>query len=64
MDKLATLSKRELDVLHQMLDGKQSRQIAETLCISIKTVEFHRANIREKLGVANLLDLFRLIFQK
>lgn len=60
--KIALLSRRELDVLEQITDGKQNREIAEVLSISIKTVEFHRANIREKLGVTNLADMFRLVF--
>lgn len=63
-DKLASLSKRETDVLKHLLAGKPSREIAEMLCISIKTVEFHRANIREKLGVESLPELFRLVFNK
>jgi FixJ family two-component response regulator len=62
-DKLAGLSKRELDVLHQLVEGKQNREIAAVLCISVKTVEFHRANIREKLGVTTLPELFRLVMQ-
>lgn len=60
-DKLATLSQREQDVLQQMISGKQNREIAATLCISVKTVEFHRANIREKLGVSSLPELFKLV---
>ena len=60
--KLATLSQREQDVLQQMINGKQSREIAATLCISVKTVEFHRANIREKLGVSSLPELFKLVW--
>jgi len=63
-EKLAGLSQRELDVLQHLVAGKQNREIAEALCISVKTVEFHRANIREKLGVANLPGLFRLVFGK
>lgn len=63
-DKLASLSKRETDVLKHLLAGKPSREIAEMLCISIKTVEFHRANIREKLGVESLPELFHLVFNK
>ena len=59
--RLATLSGREREVMEHMLAGKLTRQIAETLCISVKTVEFHRARIREKLGAvsqAHLLSLF------
>ena len=57
---LATLSERERDVLDRILAGKPTRQIADELSVSIKTVEFHRARIREKLGVASLAQLFRL----
>lgn len=60
-DRLAQLTRREVDVLYLMIDGRQSREIADTLCISLKTVEFHRANIREKLGVSSLPELFRLM---
>lgn len=59
--RLATLSERERAVMDRMLTGKPTRQIAEELCISVKTVEFHRARIREKLGAvsqAHLLSLF------
>ena len=59
--RLATLSDREREVMDRMLTGKPTRQIAEELCISVKTIEFHRARIREKLGAvsqAHLLSLF------
>jgi FixJ family two-component response regulator len=60
-EKLALLSRRERDVLDHMVNGKASREIAILLSISIKTVEFHRANIREKLGVSTLPELLRLV---
>lgn len=63
-NKLSSLSRREMDVLKHVLDGKQNREIADALCISIKTVEFHRANIREKLGVTSLPELFKLVYGK
>lgn len=63
-DKFASLSRREMDVLEQVTNGRQNKEIAEALSISIKTVEFHRANIREKLGVSSLPDLFRLVFEE
>ena len=58
--RLATLSEREREVLERILEGKQTRQITEELCISVKTVEFHRARIREKLGVTTQAQLFSL----
>jgi FixJ family two-component response regulator len=58
--RLAALSQREREVLDRVLDTKQTRQISDELCISVKTVEFHRARIREKLGVTSLAGLFGL----
>jgi FixJ family two-component response regulator len=56
---LAELSGRQREVLQRVLDGKPSRQIAEELDISVKTVEFHRARIMQKLGVKTAAELFR-----
>ena len=53
------LSARQREVLQRVLDGKPSRQIAEELAISVKTVEFHRARIMQKLGVKTAAELFR-----
>jgi RNA polymerase sigma factor (sigma-70 family) len=58
--RLAALSPREREVLDRVLETKQTRQISDELCISVKTVEFHRARIREKLGVTSLAGLFGL----
>ena len=58
--RLATLSEREREVLQLILDGQPTRQISKALYISVKTVEFHRARIREKLGVATQAQLFSL----
>ena len=56
---LPVLSKRQRAVLERVLAGKPNRQIAEELDISLKTVEFHRARIMEKLGVRTAAELFR-----
>ena len=53
------LSVRQREVLQRVLDGKPSRQIAQELDISVKTVEFHRARIMQKLGVRTAAELFR-----
>ena len=57
---VAALSKREREVLDLILDGRQTRGIAEALFISVKTVEFHRSRIHAKLGVASMAELFNL----
>jgi FixJ family two-component response regulator len=62
--RLALLSEREREVLDMVLQGRQTRVIAEALCISVKTVEFHRARIREKLGVGSLAELFGLFLSR
>jgi two-component system, NarL family, response regulator NreC len=54
---LETLSPRELEVLGYLARGYTNRQIAETLYISIRTVESHRANIMGKLGLKNRIEL-------
>jgi two-component system, LuxR family, response regulator DctR len=56
---LAVLSVRQRAVLERVLEGKPNRQIAEELSISLKTVEFHRARIMQKLGVRTAAELFR-----
>ncbi|HNC51070.1 MAG TPA: response regulator [Accumulibacter sp.] len=58
--RLALLSMREREVLEHVLEGRPTRTIADILCVSVKTVEFHRSRIREKLRVGSLAELFRL----
>ena len=58
--RLAVLSERERAVLKRVLTGKPSREIAEDLFISTRTVEFHRARIMRKLRVRSMAELFRV----
>ena len=46
-----TLTQREREVLKLVGEGYKNKEIADYLCISIKTVEKHRANIMQKLGL-------------
>jgi len=56
------LSPREREVLALIVEGLRNRDIAQTLGISIKTVEFHRAAIMRKTGAASAVDLVRRAF--
>jgi DNA-binding NarL/FixJ family response regulator len=58
------LTKREIEILKLIVDGKSSREIANHLFISIRTVENHRANIMEKMGVKKTVDLVKHAIQK
>ncbi len=51
--KLLRLSQTELEVANLVRQGKTTRQIAETLHLADSTIDFHRNNIRAKLGVKN-----------
>jgi DNA-binding NarL/FixJ family response regulator len=52
-----TLTERERQVLKLVGEGYASKEIADYLCISVKTVEKHRANIMEKCGLHNVSNL-------
>lgn len=53
------LTKREFEILALVASGKTNKEVAESLFISIKTVETHKTNILEKLGLRNTTDLVR-----
>jgi two-component system response regulator DctR len=55
--QLATLTKREQEVLDKLLAGNISRQIARELGISTRTVETHRQHLLRKLGVGSVKEL-------
>lgn len=54
------LSKREFEVLIAMLNEKTVPEIADTLCLSAKTVHVHKGHIMKKLGVSSMVGLTRL----
>jgi DNA-binding NarL/FixJ family response regulator len=53
------LTPREQEVVKLVAEGQTNRQIAETLVISEKTVERHRANVLAKLGMRDRVELTR-----
>lgn len=59
-----SLTARELEVLTLIAEGRTSREIAEALVVSIKTVERHRENIMRKLDIHNRVELVKYAIQR
>jgi DNA-binding NarL/FixJ family response regulator len=57
------LSDRELEVLRLIGEGHATRQIAEELCLSVKTVETYQGHLKEKLGLKNARELVQYAIQ-
>jgi FixJ family two-component response regulator len=62
-DRLAQLTEREHQVLRCVIDGKPNKIIAAELGISMKTVEFHRSRVMEKMGAASVAELVHIAMQ-
>ena len=58
--RLASLSERQRLVFDCVVDGQLNKTIAWNTGISIKTVEYHRGFMMEKMGAKNVLDLIRM----
>lgn len=59
-----SLTRRELEVLKQVAEGRTTREIADALVISVKTVERHRSNIMDKLGIRDRVQLARYAIRR
>jgi len=59
-----TLTQREREILKLVAEGHKNKDIADLLCISVKTVEKHRANLMEKLDLHNVAALTALAAEK
>jgi two-component system response regulator NreC len=58
------LSPREREVLQLIAEGYTNKEIAEILCISIKTVQAHRMNLMSKLDLHDRADLIKYAIQR
>jgi DNA-binding NarL/FixJ family response regulator len=63
-DGFNSLTEREHEILQLLAEGRTTRDIAEILVISIKTVETHRANLMHKLDIDNLAALTKYAIRK
>jgi two-component system, NarL family, response regulator NreC len=53
------LTAREREVLQLVAEGKSTKMIAKDLCLSAKTIEWHRSRIMKKLGIESIAGLVR-----
>jgi two-component system invasion response regulator UvrY len=60
-NKLSKLTEREIEIIKLIKNGSTNKEIAETLFLSPRTVETHRARILKKLGLKNSLTLVKYI---
>ena len=58
--ELAVLTPRQRQILQLIVEGSGTREIAERLFVSVKTVETHRAQLMERLGIHDIPGLVRL----
>jgi DNA-binding NarL/FixJ family response regulator len=58
------LSSREREVLQLIAEGKTSREIAEILNLSVKTVQSHRTSLMQKLDLHDRGELIKYAIQK
>jgi two-component system, NarL family, response regulator DegU len=63
VDGLGSLTPAETKVLRMIAEYKTSREIADELCVSVRTVENHRSNISSKVGVTGTHGLFKFAVQ-
>jgi len=59
LDHARAITDREEEILKLVAEGHSSKEIADLLVISVKTVERHRANLLQKLGLKDRLELTR-----
>lgn len=62
--KKTKISKQEKSILAHLVQGRNSREIAEELTLSVRTVDNHRARMMKKLGVKNAVELVKMAIEE
>jgi DNA-binding NarL/FixJ family response regulator len=60
----AGLTERQRQILQLIVEGRGNKEIADTLHLSIKTIEFHRSKLMSKLGVRSAAELGKVALQQ
>ena len=63
LQRLKSLSPREVDVLCYVLGGQLNREIAAELGITVRTIKHHRGHVMKKLGVQSTAQLFPMVLR-
>ncbi len=63
-DPYGSLTPREREVFHLVVEGRATKEVAQALGISVKTAENHRSRMMEKLGVHNTAEVVRYAARK
>lgn len=58
-DPSVRLTKREVEVLCLVIEGRSHQDVADVLKVGKRTIDFHMANIYDKLQVSNRVQAFR-----
>jgi len=58
------LTSRQKQILQMIAEGKQNKEVANILNISVRTVEFHRSRLMTRLGARTLAELIRFALQE
>ena len=59
--RIANLTDRETEVMDLVIRNHSNKEIAEKLWVSIKTVEFHRSHMMDKMHASSLIDLLNMV---
>lgn len=57
------LTEREVEIVKMVAEGKITKEIADLLCVSVRTVETYRSKIMKKLEVSNTAEMVRLAYK-
>ncbi len=58
------LSEREIQIIRLVAEGKITKEIADQLYVSVRTIETHRSRIMKKLGVSNTAEMIQMAYKK
>jgi DNA-binding NarL/FixJ family response regulator len=64
LSMLSILTAREREVLQLLAEGKKTKDIASSLQVSVKTAEFHRQQIMEKLNIHSIAELTKFAIRE